>query len=215
MARVIILWATFICLGCGTYQVRHGPESCSVARSYDSGFGAARGNSFDFNGDTAEIGLVAQEGRATSLRVLLTVAGVVDDVVAQGATIRLAIDGGVLEIPVGREAAPVSNVRRSGDITTHWVVLGRVDDATLQALTRAPVEALRLTMPHGTRQLTIPPGVGARLQTLAICLVGRYSIQRRRFLSRRRGSGRRYATQSLATAWNPSEERKGPSVVAL
>lgn len=182
--------------GCGPPQVLRGPESCSVARRHENQFGPeARGNRFRFRGDTAEIGLVAQDGRVTSLQTRWTIEGQVRGEIEQGTTLAIATEDGVLEVPVGRTAPAVGETHDTGDLqtmpagggtrrvavarpVTRWSVLAIVSEDTLAALARSQVLALRLELPDGPARMPIPRDVAAQLQSLAICLEGGYPIER-------------------------------------
>lgn len=181
--RWMVLTVTLgISVGCGPMAVVHGPESCQMARTYESSFGPdGRGNVFRFRADTAGVGLITREGQLTALKTIWTVDGDVREGIPSGTSLRVALGGEVLELEVGRDATPVGHERAEAgtgsahvqehyETLTTWSVLSVVNDATLMALGQARVEAIQLQLPNGRHEMPVPEDIGARLQTLAICL---------------------------------------------
>ena len=181
--RLIVLWAVVVACcaatGCGPFVVKTGPESCELAvEELDDFDGQLKHNVFHYDDNFRALGLTRSKD-STTLLIMWASPGLVSGDIPAGAEIEVAFEDGAKLVFVTERSSPKIEGMTNDPVTEYvsvfsqWVTRVKVDPRQLEQLAKSPIKAMRTEAGPGAWQKALPD-VGARLQTLAICLA-RYS----------------------------------------
>ncbi|MDI1451824.1 hypothetical protein [Polyangium sp. 6x1] len=161
-----------LAVGCGPFQVVHGPESCKVAEKGTSDFdGPVRGNLFYYDSAFRAVGLTESK-KGLVFAVLWASPGLVAAEVPEGAKLEVALeDGRILELKIKKAAPPVGGGSRAG-VFSQWVTEADLEPKDIEAFAKSGIKSLRTTVGGTDLTQKVFDDPRARLQTLAICLAG-------------------------------------------